>query len=113
MNLAAQCEELARAARMASRRLAGASAQQKNDWLVASADALESRMEEVLRANQRDLDAAPGYDLNPAQIDRLRLTSERVRAAARGLREIGALPDPVGKLLDRTVRPNGLEVRKV
>src|SRR5262249_47970165 len=63
--------------------------------------------------NKRDLERADDWKLAPAQRDRLTLTSDRIRSAAAGLREVAALPDPVGRLLHRTVRPNGLEIRKV
>src|SRR5205807_2106111 len=57
--------------------------------------------------------AAVTFELTPAQIDRLRLTPERIGAAATGLREVAALPDPIGRVLDSSVRPNGLHVHKV
>ena len=63
--------------------------------------------------NARDVAAAEASDLNAAQVDRLRLTPARIRAAASGLREIAALPDPIGRVLDSSVRPNGLKVHKV
>ena len=66
----------------------------------------------MLEANARDIQANE-RDLTAAQVDRLRLTPERIRAAAAGLREVAALPDPVGRVLDSSVRPNGLQVLKV
>src|SRR5207237_10409173 len=57
--------------------------------------------------------AASDLGLTAAQVDRLRLTPERIRAAAQGVHEVAALPDPVGRVLDSSVRPNGLEVHKV
>jgi glutamate-5-semialdehyde dehydrogenase len=112
-NLSAYCEELGRRARAAARLLAAASGAQKNRWLQQAADALASHGEEILQANARDLAAAGEYGLTGAQVDRLRLTPDRLRAAAAGLREIAALPDPVGRVLDGQVRPNGLQVLKV
>jgi glutamate-5-semialdehyde dehydrogenase len=113
MDLPAYCEDLARRARQASRLLVASSGARKNGWLQSAADALEQRTTEILEANARDLEAATQAELPAAGLDRLRLTPERVRAAATGLREIAALPDPVGRVLDSNVRPNGLHVHKV
>lgn len=113
MDLPAYCEDLARRARQASRLLAAAPGARKNGWLGAAADGLEKRTPEILAANARDVASAAEAGLAAAQIDRLRLTPERVRAAAAGLREIAALPDPVGRVLGSNVRPNGLHIHKV
>src|SRR5262249_24902737 len=113
MTLSTHCEDLARRARQASRLLATAAGAPKNRWLLHSADALEKRTAAILEANARDVAAAAQAGLPAAQVDRLRLTPERVRAAATGLREIAALPDPVGNVLSSSVRPNGLHVHKV
>ena len=113
MDLSDYCEDLGRRARAASRLLATATGAQKNRWLAAAALALEKRAAEILAANAGDVAAAGKAELTPAQIDRLRLTPERLRAAATGLREVAALPDPVGRVLDSSVRPNGLQVHKV
>jgi glutamate-5-semialdehyde dehydrogenase len=110
-DLAAACEDLGRRARTASRLLATALGAQKNCWLLRAADDLQARTPEILEANARDLAAAEG--LGKASLDRLRLTPERIRAAAVGLREVAALPDPVGRVLDSSTRPNGLQVQKV
>ena len=85
----------------------------KNDWLLCAAEALEQRDDEILAANEKDLAGAAELGLTAAQIDRLRLTPERLRDAAAGLREVAALPDPVGQVRGSSVRPNGLEVHKV
>jgi glutamate-5-semialdehyde dehydrogenase len=112
-DLAAYCDDLGRRARAAARALATATGAQKNQWLLASAQALVTRTEEVLQANCADLASARELGLTDAQLDRLRLTPERLQAAAAGLREVAALPDPVGRVLDSSVRPNGLHVLKV
>jgi glutamate-5-semialdehyde dehydrogenase len=112
-DLLASCHDLGRRARAAARVLATAPGARKNAWLHAAADALEKRPDEVLRANARDLAAAEGHGLSGAQVDRLRLTPARLQAAAAGLREVAALPDPVGRVLESSVRPNGLHVHKV
>ncbi len=106
-------EDLARRARAASRLLAPATSERKNRWLSRAADALEKRTAEILDANARDVATATQATLLPANIDRLRFTPDRVRAAANGLREIAALPDPVGRVLDSRVRPNGLRIEKL
>jgi glutamate-5-semialdehyde dehydrogenase len=113
MDLAPYCAELARQARAAARVLATAPGHRKDRWLRATADALEARTPEILDANARDLAGPSTAELTAAQKDRLRLTPERIRAAAAGLREVAGLPDPVGRVLDGGVRPNGLEVRKI
>jgi glutamate-5-semialdehyde dehydrogenase len=113
MDLSAYCDDLGRRARAASRVLATALGERKDRWLRHAAAALEARTEEVLKANSRDLTGAGELELSAAQTDRLRLTHERLRAAAAGLREVAALPDPVGRVLGSSVRPNGLEVYKV
>jgi glutamate-5-semialdehyde dehydrogenase len=107
------CQDLARRARAASRILATVTGERKNRWLLASARALENRTEEIEQANARDVAAAEQHGLTAAQVDRLRLTPARIKGAADGLREVAALPDPVGRVLDSSVRPNGLHVHKV
>jgi glutamate-5-semialdehyde dehydrogenase len=90
------CQDLARRARAASRILATVTGERKNRWLLASARALENRTEEIEQANARDVAAAEQHGLTAAQVDRLRLTPARIKGAADGLREVAALPDPVG-----------------
>ncbi|MSU80596.1 MAG: glutamate-5-semialdehyde dehydrogenase [Gemmataceae bacterium] len=105
--------DLARRAKVAARTLAPTLGQTKNRWLHLAADALIQRTPEILSANTGDVTAATQANLTAANIDRLRLTSDRIRAAANGLREIAGLPDPVGRVLNSNVRPNGLHVNKV
>jgi glutamate-5-semialdehyde dehydrogenase len=112
-DLLTYCEDLGRRARAAARLLATASGAAKNRWLSASAAALTKRTDEILPANARDVAAAQENGLSSAQVDRLRLTPVRLQAAADGLREVAALADPVGRVLDSSVRPNGLHVHKV
>jgi glutamate-5-semialdehyde dehydrogenase len=113
MNLEAYCDDLGRRARAAARLLATARGERKNAWLLRAAAALEKGAPAILEANTRDVAAAAEFDLTPAQVDRLRLTPDRIRAAAAGLRDVAGLPDPVGRVLDSGVRPNGLQVLKV
>ncbi|QPD00208.1 glutamate-5-semialdehyde dehydrogenase [Qipengyuania soli] len=104
--------ELGSRARKAARRLAGASTEAKNRALLAAATALRSREAELLEANARDVDSVK--DSKPDSfIDRLRLTSERIEDMARALEDIAALPDPVGRVLATTERPNGLVIERV
>jgi glutamate-5-semialdehyde dehydrogenase len=111
MDLKPYCDDLARHARSAARQLATVSGQQKNRWLLHAADSLEKQTPQILKANEADVAAAS--QLSTAQVDRLRLNPDRVRAMAAGLRAIAALPEPVGRVLDSSVRPNGLQVHKV
>ncbi len=105
--------ELCRAAKAAARALATLDSGTKDRALLAVAEALEARMPEILEANARDLEAGRESGLSDALMDRLALTEERVRGMARGVREIVALPDPVGEVIDGYRLPNGLDVRKV
>ncbi len=105
------CDDLGRRAREASRLLATASTSQKNRWLTRAADAVLEQQTAILDANAEDLARADG--LTAAQMDRLRLTPARIQGMVAGLRDVVGLPDPIGQLIDRSVRPNGLEVRKV
>jgi glutamate-5-semialdehyde dehydrogenase len=107
------CNELGRKARAASRSLAAAGTAVKNDWLRRTADALVANLDSILGANADDVQHGPEFGLTSAQIDRLRLNKAGLIAAAEGLRQIAALPDPVGRLIESSTRSNGLEIRKV
>src|SRR3954452_3903351 len=101
------------AARLASRSLARLDSATRDAALEAIAAALEARVDEIIEANALDLKAGQDAQLSPALVDRLKLTPERVAAIARGVREIAALRDPVGEVLEGFRLPNGLDVRKV
>jgi glutamate-5-semialdehyde dehydrogenase len=111
--LSQYADQLARQAREASARLALATGGQKNEWLHRSAARIIERTDELLTANARDIEAAPGFGLNAAAIDRLTLNPARLKKIADALREVAALPDPVGEVLDSNVRPNGLMVTRI
>lgn len=111
--LAVYCESLGRQARDAAQSLAAAHGERKNRWLILTAAALEARAEEILDANARDVAAAKEANLSAAQVERLRLNLQRLRTAAASLREVAALEDPIGRVRDSSVRPNGLQVLKV
>jgi glutamate-5-semialdehyde dehydrogenase len=102
---------LAERAKAASAETALLSRAAKDAALAAMADALTERRDEVLAANARDVKR--GSDLAPSLVDRLRLTPERVDAMAGGLRDLMALPDPVGEVVRGSTLPNGLELRQV
>ncbi len=87
------------------------SCEQKNKALLAAADALEQATDTILTANAQDVDAAR-EKVSPVMIDRLTLTKERIFGMAKGIREVAALPDPIGRILSRTERPNGLVIEK-
>ncbi|WP_103063569.1 glutamate-5-semialdehyde dehydrogenase [Actinomyces qiguomingii] len=103
----------ARAARQAQRALAGVDRERKDAALHAMADALVARTEPILVANAEDLARARQAGMKPGLVDRLALDDERVGAIADALREIAALPDPVGQIVDGQTLPNGLRVRRV
>jgi glutamate-5-semialdehyde dehydrogenase len=107
------CHDLAARAKAAAGVLATAPTDRKNAWLLAAAARLESESAAVLAANAKDVAAAPGFGLTPAAVDRLTLTPARLHATADGLRQVAALPDPVGTIFDGSTRPNGLQVLKV
>ncbi len=113
VDLESLCRGLAQRAKAASDVLADVLTADKNRWLLAAADLLEARTPELLAANALDVQAAPQFGLNAAAVDRLTLTPARIKAAADGLRQVAALPDPVGEVREGGVRPNGLQVLKV
>ncbi|WP_436792738.1 glutamate-5-semialdehyde dehydrogenase [Actinospongicola halichondriae] len=100
-------------AKAASRPLAAASTEAKDAALLAAADLLERRADEILRANAVDLEREEAGGMAAGLLDRLRLTDDRIGAMAGGLRQVASLPDPVGEITDGWVRPNGLRIRKV
>jgi glutamate-5-semialdehyde dehydrogenase len=100
-------------AREAAAELAPLTRQAKDAALHAMADALEAATGEVLAANARDLDAGRATGSPDALLDRLALSASRVAAMATGLREVAALPDPVGEVVRGHTLPNGLEVRQI
>ncbi|MGA7546050.1 MAG: glutamate-5-semialdehyde dehydrogenase [Methyloceanibacter sp.] len=104
---------MGRLAREAAPELALASTEQKNAALEAMAARIEARVLAILEANRHDIEAAQGNGGDAAFIDRLMLDQERVAAMARGLREIAALPDPVGQVTASWTRPNGLNISRM
>ena len=103
-------EQLERAS-AAKAAMAAASTEQKNRALLAMADALEARCASILSANALDLDAAQGH-ISDVMLDRLSLNEHRIASMAEGIRQVAALPDPVGQVLRIVDRPNGLHIEK-
>ena len=106
-------ETRARAAREASRTLARATARVKHDALLQMARGVEEKMAAVLEANRADLERARGQGHPRAFLDRLTLTEGRIEDMATGIRQVAALPDPVGVTVRMERRPNGMEVGRV
>ena len=106
-------QQILEAARTAKSALALASGETRQQALLGMADALcdPEQIREILAANAQDMEAAKGHITN-VMLDRLALTPERIHAMAQGIREVAALPDPVGRVLDRVERPNGLVIEK-
>jgi glutamate-5-semialdehyde dehydrogenase len=113
MTLTEQMTALAKQARAASRELAKLTTEEKNRCLLAMAEALEQNATAIKAANAKDMDAGAHMGLTPAMLDRLKLDDKRIAGMAKGLREVAALPDPVGRVLDERVRPNGLRLKKI
>ena len=86
--------------------------QQKNDGLFAMADALLAAQAAILEANAQDLEAAKGT-VSDVMLDRLSLSPARIAAIAEGIRQVAALPDPVGRVLEETIRADGLKIQKI
>ncbi len=105
-------ETLLENARAAKADVAALDRARKDAALYAMADALIAREAEILAANRADLDAAAG-SVTEVMLDRLRLTPERIAGMAKGIRDVAALPDPVGALLEEHTRADGLHIRKV
>jgi glutamate-5-semialdehyde dehydrogenase len=113
MNLNEQMTQLAKQAKAASRELARLTTAEKNACLLAMATALEQNATAIKEANALDVEVGSKLGLSSAMLDRLKLDDKRISGMAKGLREVAALPDPVGKILDERVRPNGLKLQKI
>ena len=105
--------DLGARAKAASRVLATASTEVKDAALLAAADLLLDRHAEILEGNAKDVAAAEAGDTSATVVDRLRLNDARLQSMAAGLRNVAALPDPVGEVSDGWTRPNGLRVQRV
>ena len=105
-------KELLEQAKAAKPRVAALGTEEKNRGLLAMAASLEAYVGEILKANAEDLTEAQGK-ISDVMLDRLRLTEGRIQAMAQGIRQVAALPDPVGLILDSHTRPDGLKIDKV
>jgi glutamate-5-semialdehyde dehydrogenase len=112
-DLPAYCRGMAERAKAASVQMATLGSGVKIVWLRRSAQRLRENIAAIEHANADDLAAAPGYGLTPAEIDRLRLTPERIESIAAALEEVAQIRDPIGRVIDSTVRPNGLRIDKI
>ncbi len=113
MDIQAEVRKKAEAAKAASYKLGTLSTKVKNEALLAMAHALEQRSSMILAANAQDLEEARQKGVKRSYLDRLMLDENRIADMAEGLRQTAALPDPIGQGDYSTVRPNGLEIRRV
>ncbi|MFO7594279.1 MAG: glutamate-5-semialdehyde dehydrogenase [Pseudomonadota bacterium] len=113
MDIKQYMQQVGRQAREASRAIARADSNAKNSALQAIAAELESKAGQIIEANAKDLEAGRERGLDEALLDRLELNNERIAGMAEGLRQIAALPDPVGEIDDMTYRPSGIQVGKM
>ncbi|MCB4792006.1 MAG: glutamate-5-semialdehyde dehydrogenase [Elusimicrobia bacterium] len=101
------------AAKLASRKLAGFTSDQKNKILLALADAIAKQKDEILFRNEIDVEAAKESGLNDALIDRLALNEKRISEMTRGLKDVAVLPDPVGEIIADWTPPLGIHIQKI
>ena len=113
MDIKTYMQQLGQAARIASREIARANTHSKNAALLHIADAIGQQREALLAANRQDMDAARENSLDAALLDRLALNEKSIVSMAEGLRQIAALPDPVGDITDLNFRPSGIQVGKM
>lgn len=105
-------QELMQSARRARTSLASANTETKNKALMCMAEALEKNAEQILEANTQDMEEQRGI-ISDVMLDRLALSRDRIKGMADGIRQVAALPDPVGKVLAEHERPNGIKISKV
>ena len=104
--------DILKKAKAAAPSLAQADTEQKNRALLAMAEALEAETDAILQANVLDLEAAQSH-ISAVMLDRLALNADRIKGMADGIRQVAALPDPVGRVRRRVERPNGLIIEQV
>ncbi len=112
-SVASLMAEMGARARASAHALGLAATDAKNRALVEAAQALRGAAKEIIAANGRDLEAAQAAGASKANLDRLMLNDQRIEAMARGVEDIAALPDPVGRLLATFDRPNGLKIERI
>ena len=113
MDVGTYIHKVGRQARAAARVVARANTATKNRALKEMAAAIARAAKQLIEANARDLDEAEKQQLDPAMVDRLTLTPKVIAAMADGLRQIAALPDPIGEIIEARMRPSGIKVAKM
>jgi len=113
MNVQEYMAQLGQQARAASRLMAGIDTGAKNDALLAMAEAIDGARDALAAANQKDLENGKANGLDSAMLDRLELTPARIDTMIEGLRQVAALPDPVGGITDLNYRPSGIQIGKM
>ena len=113
LDVSAYMQTLGQRARAAARSLSRAETASKNAALLAMADAIDAARDQLIAENRKDLDASRARGLDAAMLDRLELNPARIAAMAEGLRQIAALPDPVGSISDMNYRPSGIQVGRM
>jgi len=113
MNIAEYMQDLGAKARQASRVMAAASTEKKNSALLAMADAIDTSRDALAKANAVDLEKGAANGLDAAMLDRLELTPARIDGMIEGLRQVAALPDPVGDVSDMRYMPSGIQLGKM
>ena len=106
-------EGLALTARSAARTLVATTGEQRRQALLAIADEIDARTDEIIAANNQDIERAKSDSMHPQMQDRLLLTRERIAGIAAGARQVAALEDPLGRILKKSTLPNGLELEKM
>ena len=112
-NLSQIMNDMGARAAKAAQALRVADTQTKDKALLAAAATLRARADEILAANQADMDIAKQRELPAARLDRIALNADRLEAIAKALEDVVALPDPVGNIIDQWERPNGLDITRV
>ena len=105
--------ELGKKAKEAEKTLMIATTEQKNKALKYIAQALIENADEIIQANTIDLENGKNNGMSEAMLDRLKLEKDRIKGMAKGVEDVVLLPDPVGRVLSETTRPNGLNIKKV
>ena len=106
-------EKMGLAAKAAERILGVADTNTKNKALEAMAAALEANVDKIISANEADLSSGKSNGMKESLLDRLRLTSSRIAGMAEGIRQVAALADPIGEVIEGSVRPNGMKIQRV
>ena len=113
MNIKEMIEKMVQEAKKSARQLASLNSAVKNRGLVLMAENLERKKSFLQEENSKDVDKGKKKGLSDAMVDRLILNDDRIGAMAQGLREVAALPDPVGEVMRMWKRPNDLQIGKV